>query len=64
EPVEEPITEVVMDDTGDVVAPDHNQPQDTSKPKPRNTLNLKWFKQHPRPPTPDLEWNKRQVELD
>ncbi|GJZ20348.1 hypothetical protein Tco_0556938 [Tanacetum coccineum] len=64
EPVEEPIAEVVMDDAGDDVAHDDNQPQDTSKPKTRNTPNPKWFKQPPRPPTPDPEWNKHQVVLD
>ncbi|GKC53958.1 hypothetical protein Tco_1076703 [Tanacetum coccineum] len=24
-------------------------------------LNLEWFKQPPRPPTPDLKWNKHQI---
>ncbi|GJV37740.1 hypothetical protein Tco_1410217 [Tanacetum coccineum] len=37
--VEEPIAEVVMDDAGDDVARDDYQPQDTSKPKTRKTLN-------------------------
>nr|GEW66958.1 hypothetical protein [Tanacetum cinerariifolium] len=60
EPVEEPIAEVVMDNVGDDVARDDNQPQDTSKPKTRKTLNPEWFKQPPRPFTPDSEWNKRQ----
>ncbi|GJX90811.1 hypothetical protein Tco_0344137 [Tanacetum coccineum] len=64
EPVEEPIAEVVMDDMGDDVAHDDNQPQDTSEPKTQTTLNPDWFKQPPRPPTPDPEWNKRQVVLD
>ncbi|GKD82989.1 hypothetical protein Tco_1349828, partial [Tanacetum coccineum] len=64
EPVEEPIAKVVMDDAGDDVAHDDNQPQDTSKPKTRKTLNPDWFKQPPRPPTPDLKWNKHQVVLD
>ncbi|GKG40378.1 hypothetical protein Tco_0467155, partial [Tanacetum coccineum] len=27
-------------------------------------LNPEWFTQPPRPPTPDSEWNKRQVVLD
>ncbi|GKD29051.1 hypothetical protein Tco_1239829 [Tanacetum coccineum] len=27
-------------------------------------MNLEWFKQPPRPPTPDPEWNKRQVVFD
>nr|GEU50229.1 hypothetical protein [Tanacetum cinerariifolium] len=64
EPVEEPITEVVMDNVGDDVARDDNQPQDTSKPKTRKILNPDWFKQPPRPPTPDPEWNKCQYVLN
>ncbi|GJU09486.1 hypothetical protein Tco_1131882 [Tanacetum coccineum] len=64
EPVEEPIAEVIMDDAGDDVVRVDDQPQDTSKPKTRKTLNLYWFKQPPRPPTPDPEWSKRQVILD
>ncbi|GKE27371.1 hypothetical protein Tco_1442755, partial [Tanacetum coccineum] len=63
EPVEEPIAEVVMEDTGDNVVRDDDQPQDTSEPKKATTLNPKWFKQPPRPPTPNLEWNKCQVVL-
>nr|GFA98073.1 hypothetical protein [Tanacetum cinerariifolium] len=51
EPVEEPIAEVVMDD----VAHEVNQPQDTSEPKTRRTLNPDWFKKPPRPPTLDPE---------
>ncbi|GJX14827.1 hypothetical protein Tco_0206585 [Tanacetum coccineum] len=39
EPIEEPIAEVVMDDVGDDVARDDYQPQDTSEPKARKTLN-------------------------
>nr|GEU55672.1 hypothetical protein [Tanacetum cinerariifolium] len=64
EPVEEPIAEVVMDDAGDDVARNDNQPQDTLEPQTRKNLNPDWLKQHPRPPTPDPEWNKRQVVLD
>nr|GEW86753.1 hypothetical protein [Tanacetum cinerariifolium] len=64
EPVEEPIVEVVMDDAGDDVARNDNQPQDTLEPQTRKNLNPDWHKQHPRPPTPDPEWNKRQVVLD
>nr|GEW75443.1 hypothetical protein [Tanacetum cinerariifolium] len=45
---------VVMDDAGDDVAHDDNQPQDTSEPKTRKSLNPNWFKQPPRPPTPFL----------
>ncbi|GKD92273.1 hypothetical protein Tco_1372110 [Tanacetum coccineum] len=63
EPVEEPIAEMVMDDTGEDVVRNDDQPQDTSEPKTAKTPNLEWFKQPPRPTTPDLEWNKRQVVL-
>ncbi|GJQ91959.1 hypothetical protein Tco_0003098 [Tanacetum coccineum] len=62
--VKEPITEVVIDDAGDDVVHDDDQTQDTSKLKTRKTLNPNWFKQPLRPPTPDPEWNKRQVVLD
>ncbi|GJU67209.1 hypothetical protein Tco_1253468, partial [Tanacetum coccineum] len=58
EPVEEPISKVVMNDAGDDVACDDNKPQDTSEPKTRKTLNPDWFKQPPRPSTPDPEWKK------
>ncbi|GKB32446.1 hypothetical protein Tco_0871847 [Tanacetum coccineum] len=64
EPVEEPIAEVVMDEAGDDVVHDKDQPQDASKPKTTKTLNPDWFKQPPRPSTLDPEWNKRQVVLD
>ncbi|GKC06328.1 hypothetical protein Tco_0997938 [Tanacetum coccineum] len=64
EPVEEPTAEVVMDDAGEDVVRDDDQPQDTSEPKTAKTPNLEWFMQPPRPPTPDPEWNKRQVVLD
>ncbi|GKD11315.1 hypothetical protein Tco_1191000 [Tanacetum coccineum] len=68
EPVEELIAEVVMDDAvntaGEDVVRDDDQPQDTSEPKTEKTLKHNWFKQPPRPPTPDLEWNKHQVVLD
>ncbi|GJW77028.1 hypothetical protein Tco_0138710 [Tanacetum coccineum] len=64
EPVKERTAKVVMDDAGEDVACDDDQPQDTSKPKTAKTLNPEWFTQPPRPPTPDSEWNKRQVVLD
>ncbi|GJT78273.1 hypothetical protein Tco_1044998 [Tanacetum coccineum] len=64
EPVKEPIAEVVMDDAGDDVVHDDDQPQDSSKPNTAKTPNPEWFTQPPRPPTPDQEWNKRQVVLD
>ncbi|GJX58428.1 hypothetical protein Tco_0289818 [Tanacetum coccineum] len=68
EPVEAPIVEVVMDDgvntAGEDAVHDDNLPQDTSEPKTYKTPNQDWFKQPPRPPTPDPEWNKHQVILD
>ncbi|GJY48533.1 hypothetical protein Tco_0438489 [Tanacetum coccineum] len=63
EPIEEPIAEVLIDNAGEDVVHDDDQPQDTSKPKITKTPNPDWFKQPPRPPTPDPEWNKRQVVL-
>nr|GEX69659.1 hypothetical protein [Tanacetum cinerariifolium] len=59
EPVEEPIAEVVMDDAGEDVVRDDDQPQDTSKTKTTKNPNPDWFKQTPRPLTLDPEWNKR-----
>nr|GFC02542.1 hypothetical protein [Tanacetum cinerariifolium] len=68
EPVKEPIAKVAMDDAvnsaGEDVVCDDDEPQDTSKRKTNKTPNQDWFKQPPRPSTPDLEWNKRQVVLD
>ncbi|GJZ10671.1 hypothetical protein Tco_0545430 [Tanacetum coccineum] len=55
EPVEEPIIEVVIDNMGDNVVHDDEQTQDTSEPMTAKTLNLKWFTQPSRPPTPDTE---------
>nr|GEZ47815.1 hypothetical protein [Tanacetum cinerariifolium] len=40
EPVEKPIAEVIVDDAGDDVVHDDDQPQDTLEPKTRKTLNL------------------------
>nr|GEX15533.1 hypothetical protein [Tanacetum cinerariifolium] len=64
EPDEEPIAEVVMDDASEYVVHDDDQPQPASKPKTTKTSNQEWFKQPPRPPTPNLKWNKCQVVLD
>nr|GEX55848.1 hypothetical protein [Tanacetum cinerariifolium] len=59
EPVKEPIAKVVMDDavntTGEDVVRDDDQLQDTLEPKTNKILNQDWFKQPPRPPTPDPE---------
>ncbi|GKB82271.1 hypothetical protein Tco_0949166 [Tanacetum coccineum] len=43
EPVEEPIAEVVMDDAGEDVVRDDDQPQDTSEPKTTKTPNPEWI---------------------
>ncbi|GJW60110.1 hypothetical protein Tco_0109445, partial [Tanacetum coccineum] len=51
ESIEEPNTKMVMDDAGEDVVSDDDQPQDASKPKTDKTPE--WFKQPPRPPTPD-----------
>ncbi|GKD83470.1 hypothetical protein Tco_1350309 [Tanacetum coccineum] len=63
EPIEEPIAEVVMDDQETTeyedVVNDANRPQDNVAPKINKDT---WFKQPPRPSTPDPEWNKRQPE--
>ncbi|GKC93074.1 hypothetical protein Tco_1158516, partial [Tanacetum coccineum] len=63
EPIEEPIAEVVMDDQETTeyedVVNDADRPQDNVAPKINKDT---WFKQPPRPSTPDPEWNKRQPE--
>nr|GFA54626.1 hypothetical protein [Tanacetum cinerariifolium] len=56
--------ETPKDDASDDVVYDDDQPQDASEPKTTKTPNPDWFKQPPRPPTLDPEWNKRQVVLD
>nr|GEV71330.1 hypothetical protein [Tanacetum cinerariifolium] len=43
EPVKEPTAEVVMDDAGEDVVCDDDQPQDTFEPKTVKTSNLKWL---------------------
>ncbi|GJV56324.1 hypothetical protein Tco_1457329 [Tanacetum coccineum] len=53
--VEEPIAEVVMDDAGEEVVHDDDQPQDASEPKTAKTPNPEWFIQPPRLPTPNPE---------
>ncbi|GJY67213.1 hypothetical protein Tco_0469451 [Tanacetum coccineum] len=65
EPIEEPITEVGMDDlettANEDVVSDVDHPQYYVAPKTNKLSRDTWFKQPPRPPTPDPEWNKRQV---
>ncbi|GJR62858.1 hypothetical protein Tco_1505020 [Tanacetum coccineum] len=55
EPVEEPIAKAVMDDAGNDVVCDDDQPQDAYEPKTTKTPNPDWFTQPPRPPTLDPE---------
>ncbi|GJY89230.1 hypothetical protein Tco_0503858 [Tanacetum coccineum] len=68
EPIKEPIAEVVMDDlettANEDVVNDADCPQDYVTPKTKKPFKDTWFKQPPRPPTPDPEWNKRQVVTD
>ncbi|GKE44366.1 hypothetical protein Tco_1471650 [Tanacetum coccineum] len=62
ETVKEPTPEVAMDteehNSNDDVVNDVDQPQDDAAPKHGKPI---WFKQPPRPPTPDPEWNKDKV---
>ncbi|GJV59107.1 hypothetical protein Tco_1465207 [Tanacetum coccineum] len=64
--IEEPIIEVVMDDLktneNEDVVNDADRPQDDVTPKTNKPSRDTWFKQPPRPPTPDPKWNYlRQV---
>ncbi|GKB71722.1 hypothetical protein Tco_0933134 [Tanacetum coccineum] len=52
ESVVEPTEEVIKDTSNDYVVNDADQPQNDPAPKHN------WLTQPPRPPTPDLEWNK------
>ncbi|GJW98266.1 hypothetical protein Tco_0180074 [Tanacetum coccineum] len=64
EPVEELVVEMAFDDieqTIDDVANDDNQPPDDSTQTKDKAPKTGWFKQPRKPPTPDPEWNKRQV---
>ncbi|GKC84142.1 hypothetical protein Tco_1139859 [Tanacetum coccineum] len=64
ETVEEHVQEVPMDlevPTVDDVVNNDDQPQDDVALSKDNTT---WFKQPPRPPTPDPEWNKDKVAHD
>ncbi|GJT75697.1 hypothetical protein Tco_1042422 [Tanacetum coccineum] len=59
EPIEEPIAEVVMDDlettAKEDVVNDADRPQDYVAPKTNKPSKDTWFKQPPRPLTPDTE---------
>ncbi|GJW62891.1 hypothetical protein Tco_0112226, partial [Tanacetum coccineum] len=61
ETVVEPTKEVTMDATTEYVVNDADQPQDDLEPKTDSAPKHDWFKQPPRPPTPDPEWNKCQI---
>ncbi|GKB30493.1 hypothetical protein Tco_0869894 [Tanacetum coccineum] len=68
EPIEEPIAEVVMVDlettANEDVVNDADRPHDYVAPKTNKPSRDTWFKQPPRSPTSDPEWNKRQVVVD
>ncbi|GJS67691.1 hypothetical protein Tco_0682256 [Tanacetum coccineum] len=67
EPVEEPVFEMASDDieqTIDDMANDADQPPDDSTQTKDKAPKQDWFKQPPRSPTPDPEWNKRQFVVD
>ncbi|GJR74487.1 hypothetical protein Tco_0086852 [Tanacetum coccineum] len=67
-PIEEPIIEVVMDDqettANEDVVNDVDHPQDYVAPKTNKPSRDTCFKQPPRPPNSDPEWNKHQVVTD
>ncbi|GJW24037.1 hypothetical protein Tco_0037848 [Tanacetum coccineum] len=59
---EEPVFETASNDieqTIDDVANDAEQPPNDLTQTTDKALKKDWFKQPPRPPTPNLEWNKR-----
>ncbi|GJV46922.1 hypothetical protein Tco_1437134 [Tanacetum coccineum] len=67
EPIEELFFEMasdVIEQTVDDVENDVDQPPDDSTQTKGKAPKQDWFKQPPRPPTPDPEWNKRQVVVD
>nr|GEZ12564.1 hypothetical protein [Tanacetum cinerariifolium]GEZ13214.1 hypothetical protein [Tanacetum cinerariifolium] len=68
EPVEELIAKVEINDAANTMAEDVgfdvDQPYDDFTQAKEKAPNQDWFKQPLRPPTPNLEWNKRQVVLD
>nr|GEV66166.1 hypothetical protein [Tanacetum cinerariifolium] len=62
--VEEPVVEMasnVIEQTVDDVVNDVDQPHDDSTQTKGKDPKQYWFKQPPRPPTPNPKWNKRQV---
>ncbi|GKC05061.1 hypothetical protein Tco_0996671 [Tanacetum coccineum] len=64
EPDDEHVHEVSMDAEENIVDEMGNteeQPDREAAPKTDNAPKNNWFKQPPRPLTPDLEWNKCQV---
>ncbi|GKF76263.1 hypothetical protein Tco_0225707 [Tanacetum coccineum] len=66
EPIEEPIANVAMDNletnANEDVVNDVDRPQDYVALKTNKHSKDTWFKQPPRPPTPNPEWNKRQID--
>ncbi|GKE50120.1 hypothetical protein Tco_1481378 [Tanacetum coccineum] len=67
EPVKEPVFEMVSDNIEQIVDDVVNnvgQPLDDSTQTKDKAPKQDWFKQPLRPPTPNPEWNKRQVVID
>nr|GEU39467.1 hypothetical protein [Tanacetum cinerariifolium] len=65
--VKEPVFEMAFNNierTVDDVANDADQPLDDLTQTKDKDPKKDWFKQPPRPPTPDPKWNKRQVVVD
>ncbi|GJX82684.1 hypothetical protein Tco_0332165 [Tanacetum coccineum] len=63
-PVTEPTKEVTIDDEENIVDDMGNaneQPDGKVAPKIDNASKNDWFKQPPRPPTSDSEWNKDRI---
>ncbi|GJY66404.1 hypothetical protein Tco_0468642 [Tanacetum coccineum] len=61
ESVVKPTEEVNLDAAIENVVKSDDQPQDDSKPQTDSVPKHNWFKQPPRPPSPDPEWNMCQV---
>ncbi|GKG36826.1 hypothetical protein Tco_0446999, partial [Tanacetum coccineum] len=64
EPDEEHVHEVSIDAEENIfhdMGNSYEQPDGEAAPKTDNAPKNNWFKQPPRPPTPDPEWNKCRI---
>ncbi|GKC79422.1 hypothetical protein Tco_1130196, partial [Tanacetum coccineum] len=64
EPNEEHVRDILLNAKENIIDEMGNadeQPDGEAEPNTKNALKNDWFKQPPRPPTPDPEWNKCQV---